>query len=174
MRKWHAWISYGQFGELADHGNLLRLCEQVKALGVDIMRSPYQWSQTADVVRDVLAVPEADGIIGGGASLGDNEAVEEANILHDNVRHRTVDLLFGFQRSRFGRQFEVPENVVKAIEIHCPNLLLDPFGDDPWTLKPGNTRTKLKNIPVLAQHPGDFGQGADIILAAIRDLVKQP
>jgi len=163
-----AWLSMGQFGHAADPVNFDRFVQQVKAEGVNIMHSPYQWSDDAKIAAEIEAAPKDATIIVGGASLGDNETLEIANLI---AGKRDIDLAFGFQRSKFGRQFQVPRNVIRAIEIHCPNILADPFGDDPWVLASGNTRTLLKNIPVIAPHPGDFGQGADIIVAAIKQVV---
>lgn len=167
-----AWLSMGMLGHFADPINFGWFVAQVKAEGVNVMHSPYQWSDDVRIAAEIEAAPTNARIVVGGASLGDNETLQIANML---VRHkRTVDLAFGFQRSVFGEQFKVPSNVLRAIEIHCPNIFADPFGDDPWVLEDGNTVTKLKNIPIIALHPGDFGQGAAIILAAIRQVVNQP
>jgi hypothetical protein len=165
-----AWLSFGQFGELADPiTGLRRLTTRLHEVGVHTMRSPYHWSDNNTIVGEVIAAPKEVKIVVGGASLGDNEAVEIANQLQGK---RDIDLLFGFQRSKFGRQFEVPNSVIKAIEIHDPNLLSDPFGDDPWVLAKGNTRTILRNIPIDAPHPGDFGVAQDIVFNAIKQLVQ--
>jgi hypothetical protein len=162
----------GQFGHAADPVNFNHFVARVRAEGVNIMHSPYQWSDDARIAAEIEAAPADAKIVVGGASLGDDETLQIANML--SAHKRTVDLAFGFQRSVFGVQFKVPPNVLRAIEIHCPNILADPFGDDPWVLEEGNTVTKLKNIPIIAVHPGDFGQGADIIVAAIKQVVNQP
>ena len=167
-----AWLSMGQFGHAADPVNFDRFVARVRAEGVNIMHSPYQWSDDARIAAEIEAAPADAKIIVGGASLGDDETLQIANML--TAHKRNVDLAFGFQRSKFGVQFKVPPNVLRAIEIHCPNLLADPFGDDPWILEDGNIVTKLKNIPIVAVHPGDFGQGADIAVAAVRQVVNEP
>lgn len=166
-----AWLSMGQFGRAADPINFGRFVARVKMEGVDVRHSPYQWSDDARIAAEIEAAPTDAKIIVCGASLGDDEVLQIANMLKAK---RRIDLAVGFQRSVFGAQFKVPPNVIRAIEIHCPNILMDPFGDDPWVLEEGNTITKLKNIPVLAVHPGDFGQGADIAAAAIRQVVNEP
>jgi hypothetical protein len=172
MRPTLAWLSMGQFGRAADPINFGHFVTRVKMEGVDIRHSPYQWSDDARIAAEIEAAPADAKIVVCGASLGDDEVLQIANML--TAHKRTVDLAAGFQRSKFGVQFKVPPNVLRAIEVHCPNILMDPFGDDPWVLEDGNTTTKLKNVPVLAVHPGDFGQGADIIVAAIRIVVDEP
>jgi|SRR6478672_13202270 len=167
----YMWASFGQFGQAADPVTGIRqLVARAKAIGVNVMHSPYQWFDANTIAAEVEQIKKNDPaskIIVGGASLGDNEAVEIANLLKGKC---DIDLLFGFQRSRFGRQFQLPANVVKAIEIHDPNILTDPFGDDPWVRAAGNTRTDLRNIPIDALHPGDFGPGQDIVFNAIKVL----
>lgn len=171
-RPTRAWLSMGLLGHFADPVSFDRFVARVKAEGVNVMHSPYQWSDDVRIAAEIEAAPANVKIVVGGASLGDDETLQIANMLSGHKR--TVDLAFGFQRSVFGVQFKVPPNVLRAIEVHCPNIFLDPFGDDPWVLEDGNTVTKLKNIPIIAFHPGDFGQGADIIVAAIKQVVNQP
>ena len=166
-----AWLSMGQFGHAADPINFDRFVARVKAEGVNVMHSPYQWSDDAQIVNEIEAAPKDAKIVVCGASLGDNEVLQIANML---AAKRNIDLACGFQRSVFGVQFKIPANIVKAMEIHCPNIFVDPFGDDPWILADGNTTTKLRNVPIIAAHPGDFGQGADILIAAIRQVVQEP
>jgi hypothetical protein len=81
-----------------------------QAIGFNTMRSPYQWFDANAIAAEVEQTKKNDP----DASLGDNEALEIANLLNGKC---DVDLLFGFQRSRYGRKFEVPANVVS-----CPTL----------------------------------------------------
>jgi hypothetical protein len=169
----YLWASFGQLGQVADPVTGIRqLVARAKAIGVNVMESPYQWFDANKIAAEVVQIKKKDldgKIIVGGASLGDNEAVEIANLLNGKC---DIDLLFGFQRSRFGRQFQVPANVLKALEIHDPNILSDPFGDDPWVRAAGNQRTLLRNIAIDALHPGDFGPGQDIVFNAIKVLAQ--
>jgi hypothetical protein len=170
----YAWISFGMLGHFADPpAGLQRLTLRCRGIGIDTRRSPYHWFDVNEISVDIVnlknSIPQAK-IIVGGASLGDNEAVEIANIL--NAKKIDIDLLFGFQRSKFGRQFNVPSNVLEGVEIHDPVWLEDVFGDDPWTLAPGNKRTKLYNVPIKGyMHPGDFAVPQDIVLRYIEAVV---
>jgi hypothetical protein len=170
----YAWISFGMLGQFADPpAGLQRLTLRCRGIGIDTRHSPYQWFDVNQIAADIVtlknSIPTAK-IIAGGASLGDNEAVEIANIL--NAKKINIDLLFGFQRSKFGRQFLVPSNVVEAVEIHDPNFLEDIFGDDPWVLAPGNKRTKLYNVPIKGyMHPGDFAVPQDIVFRYVEATV---
>jgi hypothetical protein len=166
----YLWVSTGQFGKLADPpAGIQSLVNRCKAIHVNVMHSPYQWFQLTQIVSEVKNVVRLDPharIVIGGASLGSNEALAIAKALEpDKV---TVHLLFGFQRSRFGRQYTVPANVDRAIDIHDPNIITDPFGDDPWVAEPGNKHTVIEPHIIDAPHPGDYGPGQDIVFAAIQ------
>ncbi len=169
-QKVHAFISFGLGGAALDpSAGETRLVCRLKATGVDTADSPYSWSDIQAIVERCLALPKEAKLSIGGDSLGDNEALQIANILNGS---RDIDLLFGFQRSEYGVQFNVPANVIKAVEIYNPVWIETAgLGDDPWVLAPGNRRTILRNIPIEAAHPDDFGVAQDIVFSYIKSLL---
>lgn len=169
----HAWISYGLGGEYLDPpGGESMLVKRLIAIGVNTRASPYAYSDYQEIINEVLAtkktiLPVPKFVIGGD-SLGDNNALVIANALRGRA---DIDLLFGFQRSLYGAQLTVPDNVIEGVEIYNP-YWWETFGlgDDPWALAPGNKRTKLRNVPIAAPHPGDFGVAQDIVFNYIKHL----
>lgn len=168
--KVHAFVSFGLGGAALDpSGGEAQLVSRLKTIGVETADSRYNWSDSQIIVDRCLALPKDDKLVIGGDSLGDNEALQIANVLNGR---RDIDLLFGFQRSEYGVQFGVPANVVKAVEIYNPVWLETlGLGDDPWVLAPGNRRTLLRNIPIEAAHPDDFGVAQDIVFAYVKGLM---
>ena len=169
--KVYAFMSFGLGGAALDPaGGEARLIGRLKAIGVDTVASPYDWSDIQTIVDRCVALPKDAKLAVGGDSLGDNEALQIAHMLNGR---RDIDLLFGFQRSEYGVQFNVPANVIKAVEIYNPVWLETlGLGDDPWVLAPGNRRTVLRNIPIEATHPDDFGIAQDIVFAYIKRLAS--
>lgn len=172
MKKVHAFISFGMGGANLDptYGERY-LVERLKAIGVDTMNSPYQWSDVQKIYNDIRKVPLTDALVGGGDSLGANEAPAIAAYLG----RRKIDYLFGFQRSTWGgEQCGVPSNVVAADSIFNPGIIgflrTLGMGSDPWTLAEGNTTTKLQNIPLKMPHPADYGVAQDIIFSRIHAI----
>jgi hypothetical protein len=180
----HAWISFGLGGQVFDPPSGERnLVQRLKKIGVNTHESPYAWNDIHTITNEILVVvrqfasttntndnaplPIAPRIVLGGDSLGDNEVLAVASALRGKC---DVHFAFGFQRSGGGVLLPVPDNVVLGVEIHCPNLLLDPFGSYPWIRAPGNHRTVLYNYPIAAPHPGDFGVAQDIIFNYIKAL----
>jgi hypothetical protein len=144
------------------------LVKRLRAINVNTHESPYSWDDIHTIANAAIAVPKGDKIAIGGDSLGSNEAVAIANALKGK---RDIDLLFGFQRSDYGVQGTVPSNVIQAVDIYNPYWWQTlGLGNDPWTLEPGNTRTKLLSVPIAAPHPGDFGVAQDIVFNYIKHL----
>lgn len=165
----YAFISFGLYGAAMDPASgEVQLVARCKAIGVNVMGSPYQWSDIQLIVDQIMGLSLGVKIAVGGDSLGANEAPAIAQAL---VGKRDIDLLFGFQRSEYGVQVPVPHNVIKAINVYNPIWIeTGGLGDDPWTLAPGNTRTKLITTPIEAAHPDDFGVAQDIVFNQIKAL----
>lgn len=172
MAKLFCWVSYGMGGAALDPAaGEAYLVRRLKAIGVETMDSPYQWSDTQKIYDAMMKIPADAKHAGGGDSLGANEAPAIAGYLSK----LKIDYLFGFQRSIWGgEQCGVPKNVVTATSIYNPGLLgaivTVGMGSDPWTLAPGNTTTRLENIPISAPHPDDFGIAQDIVFNRLRHL----
>jgi hypothetical protein len=121
----------------------------------------------------MMKIPATAIHCGGGDSLGANEAPAIAAYL----AKLKIDFLFGFQRSIWGgEQCGVPKNVVTATSIYNPGIIgairTLGMGADPWTLAPGNTVTRLENIPIYASHPDDAGLAQNICFNRIAQLNK--
>jgi lysozyme family protein len=160
-----AWISFGMGGSVFDPaGGEKQLVERCKGIGIDTRNSPYQWSDINAIVADI---DKSDTkIIVGGDSLGANEAPRIAASTKHNI-----DLLFGFQPSEWGEHIQVPANVAEAVCIYNPTWIQTiGLGHYPWSLAPGNKRTKLSLIPIEAPHPDDWGQSQDIIFKRIKEI----
>lgn len=165
-------VSYGLGGVVFDPPNGERLLiSRLKAIGASTQRSPYQWSDVQTIVDAILAAPKDAIICVGGDSLGANEAPAIAQALRGK---RTIHYLFGFQRSQYGVQVDVPDNVLVADSIFDPNWF-DTFGlgDDPWRLAAGNKRTNLRNIAIRAMHPDDYGEAQDLVFDRIKSLIGE-
>lgn len=170
MSEVRAWISYGLGGSLWDPPSGERqLVTRCKAIGINVMSSPYYWDDFDQVISEILASPKDAKIIVGGDSLGANEAPAIAKSL---TYSRHIDLLFGFQSSEYGVQVDIPPNVLKAVCVYNPIWLETiGLGDDPWRLAAGNKTTKLiPPIPIEAAHPDDFGIAQDIIFNYIKQV----
>lgn len=168
-----AFVSYGMGGAPIDPAMGEReLVVRLKAIGVDTADSPYQWSDVRTIANAILAAPKGTLIIVGGDSLGDNEAPYIAQALKGK---RAINYLFGFQRSTWGVQASVPNNVLVARSINNPGVLgfvwTLGMGSDPWELDPGNTVTKLTNTTIRAPHPDDWGDAQDLVFADIKRIV---
>ena len=126
----YAWVSYGLGGTVFDPASgELQLVGRLKEIGVHTGSSPYQWSDIQTIVDEILKAPKDAKIIVGGDSLGANEAPQIAQAL---LGHRTIDYLFGFQRSEYGVQVDVPKNVLVATSIWNPSWIETMgLGDDP-------------------------------------------
>jgi hypothetical protein len=171
VAKVYAWVAYGMGGAALDPAaGEAYLVRRLKAIGVDTMESPYLWSDLQKIHDAILKIPAAAKHVGGGDSLGANEAPAIAA----SLPHIKFDFLFGFQRSSWGVQVGVPKNVVNATSIYNPGiiggLLTLGMGNDPWTLALGNTATHLENIPIYARHPDDWGLAQDIVYNRIKQL----
>ena len=165
-----AWVSYGLGGTTFDPASgEQQLVARLKAIGVNVHSSPYQWSDIQTIVNEILVASKTNKIFVGGDSLGANEAPAIAAAL---VGKTWIDYLFGFQRSQYGVQVAVPRNVFVADSIYNPAWVETVgLGDDPWTLAPENDTTKLKNIPIYAAHPDDFGVAQDLVFNHIKAII---
>lgn len=165
----YAFISYGLGGtgvETWDTG-LRLLVSRCKAIGVNTMASPYSWSDVNTIVAAINKLPTAAKIAVGGASLGDDEAPDIAS-----RTPRTINYLFGFQDSSYGVDVGVPKTALNADNIYNPSWWQTfGLGSRQWHLAPGNAVTKLRNIPIYAPHPDDWGAAQDIVFAQIHKLV---
>ncbi len=164
-----AWISFGMGGQQLDPSNGERyLVARLKAIGIDTMASPYQWSDTQLIVNQILAAKDCDKDAVGGDSLGANEAPAIAAAV---VGKHDIDLLFGFQRSEYGVMVDIPSNVLKAVNVYDPVWLeTQGLGDAPWKLAAGNTRTVLRTLAIEAMHPDDYGVAQDVIFNYVKAL----
>ena len=165
----YAFISFGLGGAVFDPATgETALVARLKAIGINTMDSPYQWSDIQTIVDQIMALPRNANVVVGGDSLGANEAPAIAQAL---VGRRTIDYLFGFQRSQYGDQVAVPSSALVADSIYDP-LWIETFGlgDDPWTLADGNKTTRLTNIPIQAAHPDDYGEAQDIVFQKIKAI----
>ena len=176
----YLWYSMGLHGNITDPGtNAWSIVQEAKSYGIDTRTSPYNWYDNMKIAWEIQGIkaknPKAR-IAVLGESYGDNAVLAICNMLVWGFGQPvTVDLACGFQRStKGGVQFKVPPNVVKAIEIYDSNIVTDKYGADPWALAPGNTVTQLQNIDIDAEHPGDFGQGRDIVMAAVKIFSEAP
>ncbi len=172
MKKAYAFVSYGLGGLILDPsaGEVL-LCRKIKALGVDIGKSPYLYSDTQLIADSILAAPKDSIIILGGDSLGANNAPFIAASIRTK---RGIDYLFGFQPSMWGYHSTVPKSVVEALCIYNPNWI-ETFGlgDYPWPVEAGNTRTKMRYIQTHDAHPGDNDPKMQaVIIADIKRIMK--
>jgi len=161
----YVFISYGMGGagiEYWDSG-LRQLVKRCRALGYDTFGSPYNWSDVNAIVSEINQAP-ADALIAvGGASLGSNEAPDIA----DRTKRR-IKYLFGFQTSVWGYRTGIPANVERADNIYNPSWLQTfGLGYGKWYPDPGNVRTIIRNIPIYAPHPDDWGAAQDIIYSQI-------
>jgi hypothetical protein len=169
MSKGVIFISYGMGGAAIETwGTGLRLLiERCKAIGLDTAQSPYHWSDVNTIVEAIGRVPSELPIGVGGSSLGDDEAPDIAS----RVR-RQIKFLFGFQDSSYGVNVGVPDNVEFASNIWNPSWL-ETFGLGSrkwWRVHPradDQQTGRLRNIPIHAPHPDDWGVAQDIIFSQI-------
>jgi hypothetical protein len=170
----YAFVSYGMGGSSLDpNGGEVVLCQKIKALGVDIGESPYLYSDVNKIAAAIVATPAGSIIILGGDSLGANNAPYIAESIRTK---RGVDYLFGFQPSLWGYHSVVPRSVVEALCIYNPNWFETfGFGDYPWPVEAGNTRTKMRYIQNSDAHPGDNDVAMqNVILADIKRITAKP
>lgn len=164
------YISYGLGGASIELWNtgLRQLITRCKAAGFDTRNSPYEWNQYNVIIDDINSHTPADApIAAGGASLGD----DYATAIGARAR-RKIAYLFGFQDSTWAPTLPVTGNVLVADNIYNPSWWQTwGFGSGQWTLAAGNTVTKLRNIPIYAPHPDDWGVAQDIVFAQIHKLL---
>jgi hypothetical protein len=169
-RKAHAFVMYGLGGATLDpsYGEAY-LVQRIKALGVNTHASPYQYYDTQTIANAVMAVPKGDAIVIGGDSLGANDGPLVAQGL---IGHHTVDFLFGFQPSLWGRHVQIPANVTKALCIWNSNWFQTVgLGAYEWVKAPGNNHTILEIIDRHVAHPGDSDMAMqNIVLNHIKQL----
>ena len=164
------YISYGMGGASIELWNtgLRQLIARCKAAGFDTRNSPYEWNAYNTIINDINFHTPADApIAAGGASLGDDYATTIAS----RVKRKIV-YLFGFQDSTWAPTVAVTSNVLVADNIYNPSWWQTMgLGSGQWHLAAGNTVTKLRNIPIYAPHPDDWGVAQDIVFAQIHKLL---
>jgi hypothetical protein len=173
MTKGRVFISYGMGGaaiETWDSGERL-LIKRCKAIGLDTSRSPYQWSDANYIAAEINATVPAIPVAVIGDSLGADEAPDVASRCH-----RQIQYIAGFQSSIYGADVGVPANVDWADNIFNPGVvgfLMTFFGlgSRQWHVAPGNTHTKLRNIPHVAPHPDDWGWSQDVIFSRLHHIL---
>lgn len=168
MKK-YTFISYGLGGAGVEWwANGLRLFTQrCKAIGIDTMGSPYNWNDVEAIVSEIKQAEPDAKIAVGGASLGDNEAPDIAGRVK-----RPINYLFGFQCSMYGVDVGVTPNVMYADNIYNPSWIETlGLGYRQWHKAQGNGVTVLRNIPIHAPHPDDWGAAQDIIFAQVHRLI---
>jgi len=161
----YVFASYGLGGSIVEWWNdgLRELIARCRAIGIKTAASPYNWDDVDSIVRHIDGLPADAKIAVGGASLGDDEAPDIAS----RTKH-PIAYLFGFQCSSYGVDVGVPANVAVADNIYNPSWLQTfGLGSRKWRLAPGNTVTQLRNIPIYAPHPDDWGAAQDIVFSQI-------
>jgi hypothetical protein len=169
MTKGLVYISYGLGGDgIETWSNGLRLLVQrCKTAGYDTRQSPYVWNQYQEIAADIQQQSTVIPIAVGGASLGSNAAPEVASLVR-----RRVNYLFGFQDSIWGMHVGVPHSVDFADNVYNPSWWQTfGFGYGKWVAAPGNVVTKIRNIPIYAAHPDDWGLAQDIVFSRIHLLL---
>jgi hypothetical protein len=172
-------ISYGMGGSNIEtwQSGQRQLVQRCKAEGLDTFASPYNWNQVNDIVAIIDRVPVGIPIAVGGDSLGDNEAPDVAQ-----RTKRTIKYLFGFQKSLYGADIGVPDNVEFADNIMNPGIIgfirtLGMGSGKWWRTHPradDEQTGRLRNIPIYASHPGDWGIAQDIIFSGIHKRLLSP
>jgi hypothetical protein len=162
-------ISYGMGGAAIETWStgLRQLIARCKAIDLDTAGSPYHWSDVNTIVEAINRVPTNMPIGVGGSSLGDDEASDIAS-----RTKRAIKQLFGFQDSSYGVNVGVPDNVEFADNIWNPSWL-ETFGLGSrkwWRIhpRPDDEKTgRLRNIPIHAPHPDDWGVAQDVIFSRL-------
>jgi hypothetical protein len=167
----YAFISYGMGGAALDPaGGEVVLTRKIKALGVNVMSSPYLYSDVQTIANLILESPETAKIIVGGDSLGANNAPWIGQALNGK---RKIDYMFGFQPSIWGAHIELTANVTQALCIWNPTWA-ETFGLGyyQWQRTAGNTTTDLRYIANSDAHPGDSDVAMqNVILGDIKRIV---
>lgn len=163
------YASYGLGGAAVEVWNTgLRLfVERCQKIGLDTRKSPYNWNDINTILADIRTLPSTAKIAVGGASLGDDEATDIA--VHTP---KTIHYLYGFQCSTYAKWYGIPITVRAADNIYNPNWWETwGLGSGQWFLAPGNKITTLRNIPIRAPHPDDWGVAQDIVFSQIHKIL---
>jgi hypothetical protein len=166
-------LSYGMGGAAIETWStgLRLLTSRCKADGLETFASPYNWSQVNELDAIISRVPVGIPIAVGGSSLGDDNAPVVASRTKRIIRY-----LFGFQDSMYGVSVKVPDNVQFADNIYNPSWIQTfGLGYRQWTRttpRSDDQKTgRLRNIPIYAPHPDDWGVAQDVVFSRIHALI---
>lgn len=155
MKKWHAFTFFGMWGANGTDEYMRVFTQQIKALGVDTHGSPYNDMEATQIIPIVHKIPEDEGVLLAGTSLG------ACNIpIIAYACGRTIEGMFGFQASIYGtRGYPIQNNVKWAHLIYSYNPIPFPgLGAYKWprgTIPASRYLCTPHHIP----HPGDYDEG---------------
>lgn len=170
-------VLYGMGGAGIEtwESGLRQFVRRCKAAGYETMSSPYNWDQ-GNVAAGLIRQAQAGAPIAVvGASLGNLATMDVAKGVS-----RTVRYCGGFQGSIWGKTsglgvLDVPANVDYADNIYNPGLIgfIRTFGmgSVKWRRAAGNQHTIVRNIPVYASHPDDWGIAQDVIFGRLHHML---
>lgn len=168
MNKTYGFGLYGMYGPVTDPGEK-EFTEKVKALGVDVLGSPYRDYEVNTVVEQIKQLPTDVKIILWGSSLGANNCPVIASL----INYRTIDGMWGFQASEYGAKVPITSNVLFAHEVYNP-IYPETFGlgHYQWEKRPGNHTTNLYLTPRRDIHPGETEAAQEMFLGEIKRVIE--